>query len=319
MWLVPLTFGLSLAIVLGVYWLFVLRPEGRSKRALTGRLGKVSKASTVGTLVKEEKRLSSIPQLDQALDRVGVFTRSVQQLIDGADLSVTVGTLLLGSALLGAVTTLLITVVSKQIGIAILAGAVACLLPTAYIRRKRTVRMRQFEEQFPEAIDLIARAMRAGHGLTSALGMVADEMGAPVGREFRLMYDWQNYGMALPEAFQRFAERVPLLDARFFATTVLTQRESGGNLSEVLDNLAKVIRERFRVKRQIRVISAHGRITGLVLSALPPSLAFYFLLTRPSYLTSLLYDPLGQRVILVAVVLQVIGMLVIRRLVDVEY
>ena len=167
---------------------------------------------------------------------------------------------------------------------ALVFGLVAVALPYCYVRRQRTTRLRKFEEQFPDAIDLIARAMRAGHGLTTGLGMVADELGAPAGREFRLLYDWQNFGMSLPEALHRFADRVPLLDARFFVTSVLTQREVGGNLSEVLDNLSKMIRERFRVKRQIRVISAHGRMTGAVLGGMPPLLALYFFIVRPDYL-----------------------------------
>ena len=125
---------------------------------------------------------------------------------------------------------------------------------------------------FPEAIDLIARALRAGHALTTGLGMVADEIPAPVGQEFRRLYDEQNFGMSLPEAMRAMARRVPVLDARFFVTAVLTQREAGGNLSEVLDNLASVMRERFKMKRQVRVASAHGRISAWVLSCMPPAL-----------------------------------------------
>ncbi len=126
--------------------------------------------------------------------------------------------------------------------------------------------MRLFEDQFPQAIDLIASSLRAGHAFTTGVSMVADEVPDPTGAEFRLLYDQQNYGMPLPDALKAFARRVPLLDARFFITAVLTQREAGGNLAEVLDNLSTLIRERSRVKRQVRVASAHGRITGWVLS-----------------------------------------------------
>jgi tight adherence protein B len=195
----------------------------------------------------------------------------------------------------------------------------ALALPYLYVQRLRTTRLRKFEEQFPDAVDLIARAMRAGHGLTTALGMVTEELGAPAGREFRLLYDWQNYGMSLPEALHRFADRVPLLDARFFVTSVLTQREVGGNLSEVLDNLSKMIRERFRVKRQIQVISAHGRMTGLVLGGIPPLLAVYFMIFRPGYLGELVSDPLGVRMLIGGIGLQILGVLIIRKLVDIEY
>ena len=145
--------------------------------------------------------------------------------------------------------------------------------------------------------------------------MVADEIPAPVGAEFRRLYDEQNFGMSLPDAMRAMARRVPVLDARFFVTAVLTQRESGGNLSEVLDNLASVMRERFKLKRQIRVISAHGRISAWVLSALPPVLAGILFLLSPDFMRVLWEDPLGVRLVLVAVALQVIGTIIISRIV----
>ena len=146
-------------------------------------------------------------------------------------------------------------------------------VPFIFVRHKKNQRLKKFEEQFPEAIDLIARALRAGHAFTTGLAMAAEEIPAPVGEEFKLLYDRQNFGMPLPDAMKAFAARIPLIDARFFVTAVLTQRETGGNLGEVLDNLASVIRERFKVKRQVRVLTAHGRITGWILAALPPALA----------------------------------------------
>jgi tight adherence protein B len=203
------------------------------------------------------------------------------------------------------------------------AAAVMALIgacgPYLYVRRKRTVRLQVFEEQFPEAIDLISRALRAGHALTTGLGMVADEIPKPVGQEFRRLYDEQNFGMSLPDAMRAMALRVPVLDARFFVTAVLTQRESGGNLSEVLDNLASVMRDRFKLKRQIRVISAHGRISAWVLSALPPALAGILFLISPDFMRILWEDPLGVRLIVFAVTLQIVGTFIISRMVRIEY
>ena len=187
------------------------------------------------------------------------------------------------------------------------------------MRVKRTVRLRTFEEQFPEAIDLISRALRAGHAFTTGLGMVADEIPAPVGQEFRRLYDEQNFGMSLPDAMRAMAKRVPVLDARFFVTAVLTQRESGGNLSEVLDNLASVMRERFKLKRQIRVVSAHGRISAWVLSCLPPALAGVLFLLSPDFMRILWEDPLGVQLVMIAVALQIVGTFIISRLVRIEY
>jgi tight adherence protein B len=149
--------------------------------------------------------------------------------------------------------------------------------------------------------------------------MVADELSAPVGTEFRILFDEQNFGLTLPDALRNFAGRIPVLDARFFVTAVLTQREAGGNLAEVLDNLGAVIRDRFKVKRQVQVLSAHGRITGWVLGMLPPALAVATFILNPNHLGSLMNDPLGQRMIMVAIFLQIAGVLTIRKLVDIEY
>ena len=179
--------------------------------------------------------------------------------------------------------------------------------------------MLKFEEQFPEAIDLLARALRAGHALTTGLSMVAEELPQPIGGEFKQLFDQQNYGLPLPQALKNFADRIPSIDARFFVTAVLTQREAGGNLSEVLDNLASIIRDRFKVKRQVRVISAHGRITGWILSALPTSLALFIAFSNPAKYRAFYTDSLGMQLIGGALVLQVVGVLIIRKIVQIEY
>ena len=187
-----------------------------------------------------------------------------------------------------------------------------------FLKHAASRRMAKFEEQFPEAIDLIARALRAGHAFTTGLGMVADEVEEPVRTEFRLLHDRQNYGMPLPDALRSLAVRVPLLDARFFATAVLTQRESGGNLSEVLDGLSKLIRERFKLKREVRTLSAHGRITGWVLAALPIVLCAIMFVIAPAHIGLLFTDPLGVRMLVGASVLQVIGFIAMQRIVNIE-
>ncbi len=325
MWLIPVTFVTCIAIVFGVYYALVLRPEQTSRDTVTKRLRgpKLVKDDPLPAmargLVREGKKASSIPMVDQALRRAGAVSGPLQQLLDQADVQMSVGRLVLSSLLLGAVVYIIFALYFRLAGVGLLVGALATTLPTLWVRRKRTVRMRALEELFPEAIDLIARALRAGHGLTAGLGMVADEVPNPVGREFRLLHDWQNFGMPIDEALIRFADRIPLLDAKFFVTAVLTQREAGGNLSEVLDNLSRVIRDRFRVRRQIRVLSAHGRMTGGVLAGLPPALAAYFFIVKPDYISELSSDPLGVRLVLAALILQIIGMLIIRRLVNIEY
>jgi tight adherence protein B len=207
----------------------------------------------------------------------------------------------------------------RILAVAIVFGIAAACVPLVYVRFKRSKRLQVFEEQFPEAIDLIARALRAGHALTTGLGMVADEIPKPVGEEFRRLYDEQNFGMSLPEAMRAMARRVPVLDARFFVTAVLTQREAGGNLSEVLDNLASVMRERFKLKRQVRVASAHGRLSAWVLSLLPPALAVVLFTLSPGFMSVLYEDPWGVQLMLGAGALQLLGTVVIARLVRIEY
>jgi tight adherence protein B len=149
--------------------------------------------------------------------------------------------------------------------------------------------------------------------------MVADETPEPLGTEFRLLYDQQNYGKPLPEVLREFAARIPLLDVRIFVTAVLTQRETGGNLAEVLDKLAALIRERFNVRRQVRAISAHGRITGTVLTLLPPALGAVLLVIAPDHVMVLVTDPIGIRLTIIGIVLQITGALAIRRIVNIEF
>ena len=197
--------------------------------------------------------------------------------------------------------------------------SVAGSLPYCSCATRRTRRTRLFEDQFPQAIDLIAGSLRAGHAFTTGVSMVGDEVAGS---------DWRRVQAALRpaelrHAAARRAQGVRRTGAaarrRFFITAVLTQREAGGNLAEVLDNLAGLIRERSRVKRQVRVASAHGRITGWVLSMMPPALFLVMMLIAPEHMNTFVTDPLGVRMILVALVLQVIGTLAIRRIVNVEF
>jgi tight adherence protein B len=305
-----------LLIVIGAYWLLIVRDE----QALIERLGpkRPKVRQLLRNVVKPEDQMSSVGAFQSVLVR-RPWGGHLQSLVEQSGLKLNVGSLvlLMGSAGVGAY--LIVALLTRRPLVGLLAAAFAFWVPYWYVSRARTKRMLRFEEHFPEAIDLIARALRAGHALPTGLSMVADEMPAPVGTEFRLLYDEQNFGLTLPDALRNFAARIPLLDAQFFVTAVLTQRESGGNLSEVLDNLSSVIRDRFKVKRQIRVISAHGRITGWVLALLPPSLAAATLVINPNHLGTLIGDPLGQQMIVAAIVLQVIGTLIIRKIVNVEY
>jgi tight adherence protein B len=312
-------FGVVLAIVLGAYWVLIVRPESGERESIQKRLRQPRKIRLLAKLEKDPEKLSAVGSVDSVLARLDSFSSPLQRLILQSGLQFTVGTLVLGSIALGFATALAVSFLLPSVIAAIALGAVAAMFPFLYVKRKATKRLQVFEEQFPEAIDLIARALRAGHALPTALQMVADEIPDPVGGEFKQMFDQHAYGMALPETLRSFGDRVTLLDARFFVTAILTQREMGGNLSEVLDKLAAVIRERFKVKRQVRVISAHGRITGLVLGFLPPAVAGILFILSPKHMRLLIDDPLGLYMVGLAIFLQIVGVLAIRKIVDVEY
>jgi tight adherence protein B len=321
MFFVGATFIVVVGLVVGIYWFMLERPETREQDELLKRLrvaGAPRGAKRVEFVKKADKR-SALKALDTVLSRTTGLTGALQRRIAQADAKTTVGGLLLTSACLFFVTTFIVTRLTRLPWLGMAAGALLAYIPFFVITFKATRRMRTFEEQFPEAIDLIARALRAGHGFTSGLALVAEEAPQPVAGEFRLLYDQQNFGMPIGDAMKAFASRIPLLDARFFVTAVLTQRESGGNLAEILSNLATVIRERFKVKRQVRVISAHGRITAWILCGLPPSLAVAMFIATPSHMMLLVTDPMGNYMVFAAIFMQIAGTLIIRKLVDIEY
>ena len=304
------TFVGVLALVLGAYWLFVVRQEAGAQRAIQKRLRPQEEAARKGglTVAKSEQREGGATPF-----------RRLQSLVDQSGRRLTVPALLLVCGTCGLIAGLTVWMVIEQPAVAGGAAALAMMVPYWVVKHFATSRMWKFEEQFPEAIDLIARALRAGHSFPPALSMVADELGDPVGPEFKLLYDRQNFGMPMPDALRSFAARVPLIDARFFVTAVLTQREAGGNLSGVLDNLSSVIRERFKVKRQVGVISAHGRMTAAILSGLPPVVAIAQFLMAPQNAKLLFTDPLGQKMLMGAVGLWGLGMLWIRKVIRIEY
>ena len=312
------TFLLVLGIILGTFWLLVMRQEDTSQRVLRKRLRVTQKSAGNPNLLRRAQPLSEVSSIEWLLRRSGLVAGPLARQIQHAGMNSTVGTIMLSSLFAASLTASAIYMVSGFAGVAVVLGAVAGSAPFLVLRFKVSKRQRKFEEQFPEALDLIGRALRAGHALTTGLGMVADEIPDPVGTEFRLIHDRQNYGMPLAEALRDFGERVPLLDARFFVTAVLTQRESGGNLAEVLDNLAALIRERFKVKRQVRTVSAHGRITGWVLAFLAPTLAAILVIIAPEHMALMIQDPLGIQMIVGAMALQIIGVIAIRRIINIE-
>jgi len=254
-----------------------------------------------------------------ALGRVfGGDDSGLARLIEQSGVNTSPSTILLVSIGLSVVF-VLVSMMFVRLPVAwIIAGVMGCVSPTLWLKYKRNVRMKKFEEQFPEALDLLSRAIRAGHAFQTAMGMVADELPAPVGIEFRKSFDQQNFGLPLKDALDNLTQRVPIIDVRFFATAVLIQRETGGNLSEILENLAHVVRERFKILRQVRVHTAHGRFTGYVLLALPAALGIALNFINPDHMRLLFEERMGHMMIATAIVMQIVGYIWIRKVIKIE-
>ena len=191
-------------------------------------------------------------------------------------------------------------------------------IPYAWASHMRAKRFAKFEEKFPEAIDTLARAVRAGHAFTTALEMIANEISEPVASEFRQLYEEQKFGLPVREALLNLTDRIPLVDVKFFVTAVMLQRETGGNLAEILDNLSYVIRERFKILRQVRVHTAQGRLTMVLLMALPPTIVVLMQIMNPGFIKPLFTDPIGHAFIVGGITLQTVGYFVIRKIIRIQ-
>ena len=191
-------------------------------------------------------------------------------------------------------------------------------LPYFYVRHKRNSRLKELEEQLPDALDFLARSMRAGHAFSISLEMIGTEMPDPMGQEFRAFFAEHNLGAPIEVAMANFGKRVPLLDVRLFISSVALQRQTGGNLSEVLTRLAFLIRERFRLRGQVKAASAHGRLTSAVLTILPLVMIFLLNFVAPDYLPTMLKDPDGKYMVMAAVIFQVLGYVIMRKIVNIK-
>ncbi len=314
-------FILAAGLVVALYYGATKVPTMMVQRRVQARMADVARHLTpepgLGFDLVKRQNDGAMPAIDRAVAETGAGTW-VAKLIEQAGSKAGVSTVLLSSLALGAAMAFTATALLRN-AIGVVPGfLLGAAVPFVILMRKRTVRVRRFEEQFPEALDLLSRALKAGHAFQTAMGMVADEGAEPMGPEFRKAFEEQNYGLPLKDALNNMAIRMPLLDVRFFATAVLIQRETGGNLSEILDNLAYVVRERFKILRQVRVYTAHGRMTGYVLLALPAFLAIALMFINPEHMHVLFTERAGKMMIAATVVMQTIGYLWIRKIVTIE-
>jgi tight adherence protein B len=319
MFLAFLVFLLGVGVVLGGYAAVTSLPALVTRRRLDRRLHDVSMPAgpepTDSTLLKHSKS-GPLPALERLVSKTkpGVW---LSKLIDQSGTRTTPSAIMVMTLVVGVAAAFAGTFAHVPFA-PIVAGAIGALLPIGWLRHRRSSRLKKFEEQFPEALDLLSRAIRAGHAFQTALGMVGDDLSAPVGPEFKKTFDEQNFGLPLRDVLNQLSERVPILDVRFFVTAVLIQRDTGGNLSEILDNLAHVVRERFKIRRQVRVHTAHGRFTGYVLLALPAALSIALSVINPDHMQALFHEHMGQMMLIVAIVMQTIGFLWIRHVIKIE-
>ncbi len=250
----------------------------------------------------------------------GVFSRfgNIRGLIEQAGANLTPSQFLGVCGVMAVLGGMFAFVTGAPVAVAPIAAAIMGVLPYFWLIFKRKRKLKKFAAQLPDALELIARALRAGHSLAAGLSLVADEMPAPIGEEFSRAFEEQNLGVALDDALNNLTQRVPNLDLKFFATAVVLQRQTGGDLAEILDKIGYIIRERFKIWGQVQALTGEGRLSGIVLLALPPLLflAVYYL--NPQYSMMLFEDPMGQQMLIVAGILQVLGALTIRKIVNIK-
>jgi tight adherence protein B len=320
--------GIFVVVALLVFVVGSLFSERDARaRLLRERLASVEKAaerkpSEELALLRDEM-LSEIPALDNLLRRSAQIG-NLQTLLSQANLKIRAGNILVlcvASAIGLGIIALTVTRSLKgnqPLLFGLMGAILGGLLPYSFASYRRTKRFQKFEELFPEAIDTLARAVRAGHAFTTAVELIANEIGEPVASEFRKLFEEQKFGLPVRDALLNLTDRVPLVDVKFFVTAVMLQRETGGNLAEILDNLSYVIRERFKIMRQVRVYTAQGRLTMLLLMALPPIIIIVMRIMNPSFIEPLFTDPMGHALIVGGITLQTIGYFVIRKVIQIQ-
>ena len=219
---------------------------------------------------------------------------------------------------IGAIASMWIPLSSPPALRALAVGLCCAALPYMYVSKKRTKRINDLETQLPDALDFLARSMRAGHAFSISLEMVGEEIHEPLGPEFRGLFNEQNLGASLERAFANFTKRVPIPDVRFFCSAVILQRQTGGNLSEILNRLSHIIRERFRLKGQVKAVSAHGKLTATILTLLPIATLGGLMITSPEYLQGMFDNPLGKKIVAAGVIAQILGNFFIRRIIRIK-
>lgn len=318
-WIISaITFFISCVVVLGV-WL-LLQSES-SQEIVRGRIEQLRAAQNWAGMAADLKLVrdnmySTIPTLHRLFaDAPGAIR--AQQYLSQAGMKTKPAKIFL-LCVVTAIVTYFIAGVYLPYYFAMGAGVATFFIPVAYVSFARRKRLQKFEERFPDALDMLGRAARAGHAFTAAMQLVAQDSAEPVAGEFAITFEEQNYGIPLRDAMEHFADRVPLFDVRFLVTALNVQKDSGGNLAEVLDQLSRVIRERFRIQRDVKSKTALGRLTAGILIMLPIAMLGMMMLVNPDYESIIFHDPEGPKILAIAAVMQLVGGLILWRIVKIE-
>jgi tight adherence protein B len=312
---------MAVLFISGIYFFIWEMPEREKRRKIKNRLESISEAGRRGPspeldLIKKEL-LSDIPAINKILLQFSHSSR-LKKLISQADMKLKVSSFILISLVLFAIGAIVSNQFLRIVPVNIVVGGTLASFPLLVVLYKRNKRFRKFEELFPEALDLLTRAVKAGHAFNTGIEMIADEMPDPIGKEFRITYDEQNFGLPLKQALFNLIDRIPLLDLKFFVTAVLMQKETGGNLAEILINLSHVIRERFKIMGEVRTFSAQGRLTGYILTAVPIAMGFILSMMNWEYMSALFKEEIGHYMLAIAGFCQILGYIIIRKIVKIK-
>ncbi len=315
-----LVFLLGLFLVLGAYLLATVGTDNKRAR-LRHRLSEAllhsAHTEDIEVILARNELMSEIPALNRALLRLQTALQ-LKRMLDQADLHITPSRLVMFSSMAGILAALAVSVISISMPLIILSGIVAAALPFLHVWWKRKRRFDQFLELLPDALELMSRALSAGHAFSEALHMVAEEMPEPIAGEFRKTYEEQNLGLSLKLALENLMERIPLLDLRMCVTAVLVQKETGGNLGEILEKVAYTIRERFRIMGDLKTLTTSSRLSAWLLCALPIFVAIAVTFMNPDYMAVLWKDQRGHYLIAAAITMQFTGMLIVKKILNIK-
>jgi tight adherence protein B len=315
-----LVFLFGLFLVLGAYLLATHGTDAkraRLQKRLADALLHSAHTDDVEVVLARNELMSEIPWLNRSLVRVQAALH-LKRMLDQADLHITPSRLVMFSGMAGMLAALAVSVVSISLLLMLVAGVAAAAVPFIHVWWSRKKRFDSFLEHLPDALDLMSRALSAGHAFSEAMYMVSAEMPEPIATEFRKTYEEQNLGLSLKLALENLTQRIPLLDLRMCVTAVLIQRETGGNLSEILEKVAYTIRERFRIMGDLKTLTTSSRMSAWLLCALPIFVTLVITAMNPDYMAVLWKDQRGHYLIATAMFLQVTGMLIVRKILRIK-